>query len=100
MSEVAAELTVLEESVELASSLSMGNTELVRPTLRQGPTTSPASPAGVDREQSEVDEGDTEESLILLDTSEPWKNSLWPRGAWVDGLEVIDALRWAHPKPT
>jgi len=97
VSEVAAEVTVREESPEAAPPPTMANTELVQPILGQAPATSPASPNGINSEQSEADEEDSEMSVILLDTSEPWKDSLWPHGAWVDGLEVIDALPWAHP---
>jgi len=100
VSEAAAEATVREESPEAASPPVMPNSELIRPTLRQGPATSSASPTGINSEQSELDEEDSEMSVILLDTSEPWTDSLWPHGAWVDGLEVVDALPWAHPKPT
>ncbi|KAI4906687.1 hypothetical protein J4E90_010375 [Alternaria incomplexa] len=100
VSEVSAEATVREESPKAAPPPTMANTKLVRPTLREGPATSPASPTGVNGEQSEVDEEDSELSVILLDTSEPWNDSLWPHGAWIDGLEVIDALPWAQPKPT
>ena len=97
VSEAAAEATVREESPEAASPPTLANAELVRPTLRQGPATSSASPTGINSEQSEVDEEDSELSVIFVDTSEPWRDSLWPHGAWVDGLEVIDALPWAHP---
>jgi len=97
VSEVSAEATVREESPKAAPLPTMANMNLVRPTLGQSPATSPASPRGVDHEQSEVDEEDSEMSVTLLDTSEPWDDSLWPHGAWIDGLEVIDALPWAHP---
>ncbi|KAI4665184.1 uncharacterized protein J4E88_010632 [Alternaria novae-zelandiae] len=100
VSEAAAKATVCEESPEAASPPTLANAELVRPTLLQGPATSSASPTGINSEQSEADEEDSEMSVILLDTSEPWNDSLWPHGAWVDGLEVIDALPWARPKPT
>ncbi|KAI4703558.1 hypothetical protein J4E89_009979 [Alternaria sp. Ai002NY15] len=100
VSEAAAEATVREKSPEAASPPTMANAELVQPTLRQDPATSPASPTGIDSEQSEVDEEDSELSVIFVDTSEPWNESLWPHGTWIDGLEVIDALPWAHPKPT
>ncbi|KAI4605605.1 hypothetical protein J4E83_010497 [Alternaria metachromatica] len=100
VSEVSAEAAVREESPEAAFPPTMANAELVRPALRQGPATSSASPTGISSEQSEVDEEDSEMSVIFVDTSEPWKDSLWPHGAWVDGLEVIDALPWARPKPT
>jgi len=95
--EAAAEATVREESPETASPPTMANTKLVRPTLRQGPGASSASPIGINSEPSEVDEEDSEMSVILLDTSEPWNDSLWPHGIWIDGLEVMDALPWAHP---
>jgi len=99
VSEAAAEATVREEPSKTASPPTVANTELVRPTLGQGPgpATSPRRPTGGDREYSEVDEEDSELSVIVLDTSEPWKDSLWPHGAWIDGLEVVDALPWAHP---
>ncbi|KAI4913404.1 uncharacterized protein J4E92_009753 [Alternaria infectoria] len=100
VSEAAADATMREESPEAAPPPTMANTELVRPTLRQGPATSSASPTGMNSEQSEADEEDSELSVIFVDTSEPWKDSLWPHGAWIDGLEVIDALPWARPKPT
>ncbi|KAI4611643.1 uncharacterized protein J4E87_010493 [Alternaria ethzedia] len=96
VSEAAAEATVREKSPDAASPPTMANAELVQPTLRQDPATSPASPTGIDSEQSEVDEEDSELSVIFVDTSEPWNESLWPHGTWIDGLEVIDALPWAH----
>jgi len=101
--EAAAEATVREKSPEAASPPTMANAELVRPSLRQGLATSSASPTGINSEQSEADEEDEEDSersVIVLDTSEPWNDSLWPHGTWIDGLEVIDALPWARPKPT
>ncbi|KAI4675975.1 uncharacterized protein J4E84_009774 [Alternaria hordeiaustralica] len=97
VSEAAAEATVREDSPEAAPPLTMANTKLVRPTLRQGPAASSASPTGINSEQSEADEEDSELSVIFVDTSEPWNDSLWPHGTWIDGLEVIDALPWAHP---
>ncbi|KAI4678818.1 hypothetical protein J4E81_010546 [Alternaria sp. BMP 2799] len=101
--ETAAEAAVREESPEVASPPTMANAELVRPSLRQGLATSSASPTGINSGQSEADEEDEEDSersVIVLDTSEPWNDSLWPHGTWIDGLEVIDALPWARPKPT
>ena len=98
--EAAAKATLREESPKAASPPTMANAELVQPTLRQSPATSSASPTGINSEQSEADEEDSEMSVILLDTSEPWNDSLWPQGAWVDGLEVIDALPWARTRPT
>jgi len=96
VSEVSAEVTVRSESAEAAFPPTMTNAELVRPTLRQGPATSSASPTGINSEQAEADEEDSGVSVILLDTSEPWDDSLWPHGAWIDGLEVSDALPWAQ----
>jgi len=98
--EAAAEATLREESPKAASPPTMANAELVQPILRQSPAILSASPTGMSSEQSEVDEEDSEMSVILLDTSEPWDDSLWPHGTWIDGLEVIDALPWARPKPT
>ena len=98
--EAAAEATLREESPKAASPPTMANAELVQPTLRQSSAISSASPTGINSEQSEVDEEESEMSVILLDTSEPWNDSLWPQGAWVDGLEVIDALPWARTRPT
>ncbi|KAI4642612.1 uncharacterized protein J4E79_011494 [Alternaria viburni] len=95
--EAAAEATMREESPEAAPPPTMANTRLVRPALRQGPAPSSASPTGMNSEQSGIDEEDSETSVILVDTSEPWNDSLWPHGTWIDGLEVIDALPWAHP---
>jgi hypothetical protein len=92
------ESTMCEESPESAFPPTVANTELVAPALPSRSATPSASHSDNDNEQLDVSEDNTEMGMEPLDPPEPWDDSLWPHGAWIDGLEVIDALPWAHSK--
>jgi hypothetical protein len=92
------ESAMREESPESAFPPTVANTELVGPALHSRSATPSASHSDNDNEHLDISENDREMCMEPLDPPEPWDDSLWPHGAWIDGLEVIDALPWAHPK--
>jgi hypothetical protein len=94
------ESTMREESPESAFPPTVANTELVGPALQTRSATPSASHSDNDNDNEQLDmsENDGEMGMEPLDPPEPWDDSLWRHGAWIDGLEVIDALPWAHSK--
>jgi hypothetical protein len=89
-----------EQSATMVSSPTIANTEFGGPAVAQSPVTSPASPTILNTEHTEVDENNSEMSAEPLDAPEPWDDSLWVHGAWIDGLEVIDTLPRARRQNT
>jgi hypothetical protein len=92
-----AELETREGSPPSASFPPVANTELVR---RQNSAASSSTSTNATIKHAEPGDHDSGVVVKPLDILESRSDSSWPYGACVDGLEIIDALPWRHPKST